>query len=326
MLKKLSVFTVSALCVCVIPMQVIAQNSEVAALETEAAQPPIDPAKLKLGQKIAEKLIPPGAYKIMMKNMADKMTTQFVEKALGVNASTYTSSDSNTVEGKTLLELASEKDPNIKERMDITMKVMFTEIGTLMNEMEPVVRKAMAENYARKYSEKQLTDMNIFFDTPSGNAFAANFMSTFTDPEMVDAALAMAPKMLEAMPSIMKKVEVATAHLPPIKDAAGDELFQDNSDLAGAHPDETGKEPWHSPENWTAAELKKVEALSAASNAASEKSAAAHEKYYEAYESAIEAARIKLKPEYDALIKDGKPMAAEDISPNAPPPPIIPKT
>jgi hypothetical protein len=40
-------------------------------------------------------------------------------------------------------------------------------------------------------------------------------MSTFTDKELMQASFGMMPKIMEAMPAIMKKVEAATAHLPP---------------------------------------------------------------------------------------------------------------
>ena len=78
------------------------------------------------------------------------------------------------------------------------------EMGDLMSAIEPTVREALAKIYARKYSAKELTDMNAFFATPSGSSFAGNFMSTFTDKEMINASFGMMPKIMEAMPAIMK--------------------------------------------------------------------------------------------------------------------------
>jgi hypothetical protein len=69
--------------------------------------------------------------------------------------------------------------------------------------------------YAKKYTLAELNDIGAFFATPSGASFAGNFMSTFTDKEMMQASFGMMPKIMEAMPAIMKKVETATAHLPP---------------------------------------------------------------------------------------------------------------
>ena len=71
-----------------------------------------------------------------------------------------------------MAEIMAEMDPNFKERMDITMKVMFSEMGDLMSAMEPIVREALSKIYARKYSAQALADMNSFFATPSGTAFA----------------------------------------------------------------------------------------------------------------------------------------------------------
>jgi hypothetical protein len=184
------------------------------------APAPVDPVRLKLAEQTVARLIPPGTYQKIMKDMIDSMAGGLVEQMMGIDAAIIADMAKNpgagAAEGKTMGDIAAEKDPAFKERMDITMKVMFTEMGTLMSEMEPTVRTALSNIYARKYSAKELTDMNAFFATPSGAAFAGNFMATFTDKEMMQASFGMMPKMMEAMPAIMKKVEDATAHLPPL--------------------------------------------------------------------------------------------------------------
>ena len=221
-----------------------AQDAKVAAaIATPATTPaPVDPARLAIAQKTVGKLIPPGTYTRIMKDMMDTMANGLVQQMMGLDASAFATAagvkdGAEDVKGKTIGELAAAKDPNFKERMDITFKVMFAEMGGLMTEMEPVVRDAMARIYARKYSVKELTDMNTFFGTPSGAAFANNFMATFTDKEMMDASFGMMPKLLEAMPGIMKKVEAATAHLPPIpgvKTQESNEASVSFADLADA--------------------------------------------------------------------------------------------
>jgi Uncharacterized protein conserved in bacteria (DUF2059) len=203
---------------------------------------------------------------------------------------------------------------------------MFTEMGTLMNDMEPVVRDALSKIYARKYSAKELTDMDAFFATPSGAAFAGNFMATFTDKEMIDASFGMMPKILEAMPEIMKKVEAATAHLPPLPKSTDEAVAEAADATADPYANETGDEPWYNEESWTPAQRKKVGALSTKSEDASEKQSVAYDAYQSEYDKAVAAARDKLKADYDKMIKEEPPMAAEDISENAPPPPVLPKT
>jgi hypothetical protein len=219
------------------------------AAETTAA----DPAQLKLAEQVVAKLVPPGTYEKMMKDMAEGdilqsimgMDMETLGKIAGENAAA-----NSELSGKSLMDLAAEKDPNFKERMDITMRVMFAELGKMMGKLEPEVRSAMADIYARKYTNTQLADMNAFFGSPSGSVFASNFLSSFTDKEMMAASMKMVPMMLEALPDIMTKVEAATAHLPPLPKAA--------EDIAAAT---VGNEPWFDRENWNAADRKKVEDL-----------------------------------------------------------------
>lgn len=205
-----------------LPAPVFAQE-----VATEAA--PVDPARLTLAQGIAGQLIPPGTYQKIMKDVSEQMASAMIDQMMGMDAATMMGTAGGDAaegtEGKSVGELAAAADPHFKERMDITMRVMFEEMGKMMNEMEPVARDALAKVYARRYSAQQLTDMKGFFATPSGSVFAADFMATFSDPEMMQAMMGQMPKIIEAMPEMMKKVEAATAHLPPLPkpDAAGDE-------------------------------------------------------------------------------------------------------
>jgi hypothetical protein len=330
MLKKITLAAGTALLTFATPFAAQAEDTK-----TAAPAAPIDPARLAIAQKTVGKLIPPGTYKRMMKDVMDGMANGLIQQMMGMDASALATAggskeSADAAKGKTFGELAAEKDPNFKERMDITMKVMFTEMGSLMNDMEPVVRDALSKIYARKYSVKELTDMNAFFATPSGATFAGNFMATFTDKEMIDASFGMMPKVLEAMPDIVKKVEAATAHLPPLPKSADEAAIGAVAEAADAAADpyanETGEEPWYNEYNWTPAQRKKVNALNDIYSAASEKSDATYKAYDAELTKAVNAARIKLKPDYDKMVKEEPPLAAEDIPANAPPPPVITTT
>lgn len=251
--------------------------------QTEAVA--ADPAKQQLAETMAGKIIPPGSYEKMMKDMSTQMADTIIAQTLGMDASTFAMAkegDTSATDGKTVGELAAEADPNFKERMDIMMRVTFDEMGKLMSAMEPAARGALANVYARKYTAEQLTDMNGFFATPSGSAFAADFMSTFTDKEMMTAMMGQMPKALEAMPEIMKKVEAATAHLPPPPSAA----IAEAAGIAGAEAatadmfaNESGAEPWWDRSNWDQADQKKIADLESKANALAERSEATTASY-----------------------------------------------
>lgn len=302
---------------------------------TTAAPAPVDPVRLKLAEQTVAKLIPPGTYQKMMKDMMDTMAGGMVDQMMGIDAATMAGmagveADSEAAEaakGKTMAEIMAEMDPNFKERMDITMKVMFSEMGDLMSAMEPIVREALSKIYARKYSAQELADMNSFFAMPSGAAFAGNFMATFTDKEMMDASFGMMPKVIEAMPAIMKKVEAATAHLPPPPKPDSESAMEADADAIadGAGSEETGDEPWYAEENWQAAARNKATKLSEAYVKANEKSDAAYSAYEDAQVAAIDEARKRFLAQGWKPEPAPEPMAAEDIPDNAVPPPAAPK-
>ena len=117
--------------------------------------------------------------------------------------------------GKSVAQLAAEKDPAFRERMTIMTRVMGEELGMLMDRLEPRVRVALGKAFARRFTLQQLTDLDAFFATPSGAAFAKDYLLTFMDPEMIQETSAFTPEMMRAMPAIMQRVEKETAHLPP---------------------------------------------------------------------------------------------------------------
>ncbi len=294
------------------------------AQSAEAA--PADPARLKLAETMAGKIIPPGSYEKMMKEMSGQIADTIIAQTMGMDAATFAKASgehTSAVDGKSIGELAAEMDPHFKERMDITMKVMFHEMGTLMNAMEPSARSALAKVYARKYSAEQLTDLNNFFATPTGSAFGADFMSTFTDKEMMTAMMGEMPKMLEAMPAIMKKVEEATAHLPPPPHPEGD---SEEAAAAGAAAAAEGAaaaaEDAARRASWSKADLKAVEKLEAEQTRLLNR--------YIVAETAFNDNSDKLQAAIDTAKRNaGQPtddeiMAAEDIPADAVPPPAIP--
>ena len=186
-----------------------------------AADVPVDPARLAAARPVVEKLWPAGTYRRMMDGAMTGMMQQMMDKMFDMPAGDFArmggASDSavEATEGKSLGELASMADPHFRERTRIATDVMFKEMIPLVEKLEPGIRDALSTIYARKYSAEQLADLDRFFSTPTGQAFAADFMITFVDPELVSQMQAFVPELMGAMPGILAKIEAATAHLPP---------------------------------------------------------------------------------------------------------------
>lgn len=190
---------------------------------TSAPTAEIDPARIAAARPVIERLWPLGTYRRMMDGTMSKLIDAMMTQMMGMRAADMVGSAGEagkkaaTEAGdRTLGEMAATEDPAFRERMKITMDTMMREMIPIMEKIEPTVRNNLTTIYARKYTAAELGDMSRFFATPSGQAYASNAMLVFVEPEMIQGMTAFTPELLKAMPDIMKKVEAATAHLPPI--------------------------------------------------------------------------------------------------------------
>ena len=186
-------------------------------------QTAVNPARLATAKVTVDYLFPLGTYERMMKGTMDQMMDSIISQSFDrpmAETMKGHGMDDAAIEkmGDTSInDMMLERDPHFKERMQISTKVMTDEMVDLMTAMEPAIRETLANIYARKFTPDQLAEMNAFFATDTGSAFARDYMMVFVDPEMMQSMMSFVPEMMQAMPAIMKKVEEATAHLPPVK-------------------------------------------------------------------------------------------------------------
>jgi hypothetical protein len=193
----------------------------------QTTPPVISKAHDAAAARVVDKLWPLGTYRRMMDGAMSKMMDSMLESMFGMKAADIIPPEGKeatqmSTGNKTLLELAEEKDPHFRERMTITMDVMMREMVPLMEKIEPSIRDSLGSIYARDYSEAQLGELNTFLSTPTGQVFGQRWMMSMVDPEMVSNMAKIAPTMMQEMPAIMKKIEAATAHLPPLPAAKND--------------------------------------------------------------------------------------------------------
>lgn len=292
-MKKFFAITVSSLTLA-LSAPAAAQDADSAAEAATAEAEPIDPARLKAAKDTVDYLFPLGTYERMMKGTMDQLMDQMMmgmgNMRMGDLAGAGGVARDDMPDGvgeKTLAEISREADPNFDERMKISTKVMMDEMIDIMITMEPAVREALTNIYARKFTASQLTEMNSFFATDTGSAFARDYMMVFVDPEMMQSMMTMVPEMMQAMPDIMKKVEEATAHLPPLKMPGGNDPFASVEDIMDEAGDSDDATNFEDPENWSAEDRELVNKLSVDSDTA-------FEKYYEALEKAQTNAKTKM--------------------------------
>jgi hypothetical protein len=204
-----------------------------------AAAQSIDPARLTLARQTVEYVWPLGTYQRMMSasvdQMMDSMMNGMFDMKLGdmVPSGQEMTEEDRKIAETTMREAILKKDPHFEERMRITNKVMMGEMGAVLGKMEPAIREGLAKAYAKKFDIRQLTDLNGFFQTPTGRVYAAESILLFTDPEMMTAMTGSMPELMKSMPAIIEKVKKATAHVPEPPKADKDEdsdLDEDDED------------------------------------------------------------------------------------------------
>jgi hypothetical protein len=196
--------------------------AQAAPAASEATTPaPADPATLAEARLVVGRLVPPGVYKKIMGPMMAPMIDNMggMMKALplkqiaemgGLDAQQAAALGKVDVE-----QVMAIYDPHWQERMRLSMHAMFDAMGDFFTTLEPELREAMAQAYARHFTLGELSDLDRFFATPSGGKFAGQYMTIMTDPAMTDEMKAMMPKMMQQMPQFIAAAQKATAALPP---------------------------------------------------------------------------------------------------------------
>lgn len=183
---------------------------------------PEQEARLPLAQTIVGKIMPDGTMRDifdgmmggmfgdLMKMGAETESAQsFVADQLGLYGEDIALSDQQAS------ELADMFDPARKERKAKETEMIPQVIGELMTTMEPTMRKAMSELYAVYFNDTELADIDTFFSTPSGAAYARKSFKMSSDKRIVAATMESLPQMMEQFGTIEAKMKAATAGLPP---------------------------------------------------------------------------------------------------------------
>lgn len=177
-------------------------------------------ARLPQATRIITRMIPDGTMSEMMGGLFDKMlgpimaatdapATATVQKGIGVSPAIIGLSEEQTAEIAALL------DPAYAERHSREMAVMPALMRDMMTVMEPTMRKAMSELYAIHFSQKELDDIETFFQTESGTAYARKSFSMSSDPRILSATMESLPQLMGTFADMEKKIAAASADLPP---------------------------------------------------------------------------------------------------------------
>ncbi|MEM6476978.1 MAG: DUF2059 domain-containing protein [Pseudomonadota bacterium] len=180
---------------------------------------PEQEARLPIAQSVAEKMIPEGALGEMMgtlmKDIMDPFTSlgpppanATVSKGLGISLFELDLTEEQTAEVAALL------DPAFEVRSKREMEAFPQMLSSIMSVMEPSMREAMAELYAIRFEDSELTELNTFFATPLGEKFASESFKMAADPRLMVAGMEALPQLLGTVSDMESAIEAATADLP----------------------------------------------------------------------------------------------------------------
>lgn len=209
-----------------------------------SATPAIDPAHRVATQAVVDKVFPPGTYRKMMTGTMDKMMSSMADRMLDLPVSDLARMGGvpedklHKLSPATARQVMKIVDSAFDQRLHVTMEVMMPAMVDLMDVMEPDVRAGVVDAYASHFTTAELSELARFFATPIGGRYAGQSMLVYTDPAVMDRMGQMVPKMMAAMPDIMKRVKAATDSLPP-PPKPGTLTKQQKADLAallGADP------------------------------------------------------------------------------------------
>ena len=175
-------------------------------------QPDPAPARLALARTTAIGVLPNGTYAAMFEDVMGGL----VERVLSMNPGDF---EPKAARGKpagamSLRQQLAKDDPHFEERMKIARRVVGEELLKMSVTLEPKLRDGLARSLARRFDERQLTDINAFLATDTGRAFGSQSMRLWVDPDVMRSMFQSFPDMIAAVPGALIRLEAATSHLP----------------------------------------------------------------------------------------------------------------
>lgn len=176
-----------------------------------------DPARLALARVSVHSMWPDGAYGKMMSSFMGGIFDRAMQLKPSDLAALGKPGEAAAAGGKmdvSLHDKAASEDPYFDQRIAAMRQVLESEVGKISAVVDPRMRDGLSRAMARRFDTRQLTDINAFMATPSGQAFAGQYMQLWMDPDTIRSIFASAPEMMKMMPDIMQKVKAANDKFP----------------------------------------------------------------------------------------------------------------
>lgn len=198
-----------------------AMMAEMMAMFTAEPLTAEEEARIPLAAEVINKMMPPGTLAEVMGDMfgMEGMLGPIMQRAVEPRVADFAGqlgleAWELDMDAAAVAEAAAIIDPVRDERNQLKAGVMPEIMTNMMNAMEPTMREAMTEVFAIQFSVQELNDINAFFSTESGAAFAKKSMNMSSDPRVLGASMKAMPEMMASFANMEAQMEAATADLP----------------------------------------------------------------------------------------------------------------
>lgn len=181
------------------------------------AQPDPDPARIGLARTAVGTMWPDGAYGKMMSVLFGGM----ISRAMQLKQSDFASLNPKAAKAaddkdESLHETLAAKDPYFDQRMAAINTAIEEEASKVSAIIDPRMREGLSRAMARRFDAQQLGDINAFFATPTGHAFAGQYLRLWLDPDAMRSMFGAMPEMMKMMPEVMQKIKAADDKFPKL--------------------------------------------------------------------------------------------------------------
>ncbi len=133
-----------------------------------AAAMAIEPARLAAARRVVETVFPAAQREQMMTAMVGSMNKAMLGSLMQ----------------QPDIARMIEKEPRARPVFERFMQRQQNKTAATMKDNLPGMVDAMANAYARRFTEAQLKEMQSFFETPTGRVYIAQSMTIMSDPDV----------------------------------------------------------------------------------------------------------------------------------------------
>ena len=181
-------------------------------------QPDPDPARLALAHSAVNVMWPDGSYGKMLSGFFGGMISRAMElkqsDLTGITNTAAKPKGTTAHKEESLHDTFVAKDPYFDQRMAAVRQAIDEEAAKVSAVVDPRMRDGLSRAFARKLDEHQLADVNAFFATPSGRAFAGQYLQLWLDPDAMRSMMGAMPDLMRLMPEAMQKIKEANDKFP----------------------------------------------------------------------------------------------------------------